>query len=321
MLGTALDGMGPDSPAYTGLATQYVAALLDAGTAQEAVAYAESVTERLRAAEKAASWELAAAGVRARCSRLGARRTRSPLLDAATAFKPDDPVAKERRERLLRALVLATLDRLDEAVEALPDLDVVGEHPRDWVEWAQVVATGSAPRKITNTWQLGRVLRQWIDYFAHDGRLPRPGRALRWSAAALAIGRQGVWQARLLADVAEGLAPPGAARSPAVAEADRGAARPPPSEAEPAEGARRPANELVGVLRRRRRLQRRPRALGGVAVRRCPARTSRRPAATPPRSASSATRRRAPTSTGGCSSRTATRRPRTPRTSATSPAC
>ncbi|GGM67005.1 hypothetical protein GCM10010106_11400 [Thermopolyspora flexuosa] len=204
VLGTALDGMGPDSPAYTGLTTQYILALLDAGTAQEAVAYSRSVTERLRAAEKAASWELAAAGVRALLA-VGAAEDALALLDEATAFKPDDPVAKERRERLLRARVLTALNRLDEAVEALPDLDVIDGHPRDWVEWAQVVDRLGFHGKITNSWQLGRVLRQWADYFATMGG-HRARVEVLVAAAALAIGRQGVWQARLLVeDAAEGL--------------------------------------------------------------------------------------------------------------------
>lgn len=200
-LGAALDGLEPTSPAFTGLTTQYVLALLDADRPEEAVAYAESAIERLRAADRAASWELGAASVRAL---LAVNRTEDALtaLDAATAFKPDDPVAKPCRELLLRARVFTELNRINEAVEALPDLDVVGEHPRDWVEWSYVVDRLSLLGVIANSWQLGRVMRQWTDYFetmgAHRARVD-----VLVAAGSLALGRQGVWQARMIAQDAE----------------------------------------------------------------------------------------------------------------------
>ncbi|WP_244302043.1 tetratricopeptide repeat protein [Microbispora triticiradicis] len=201
-LGAALDGVGPDSLAFSGLVTQYVAALVDAGQAAEGVTYAEAAVERLRGAGREASWELGAASVRAL---LAAGRPDDALtaLDASTGFKPDDPVAKGRREALLRSLVLATLGRTQEAVEALPDLDVVGDHPREWVEWAHTVrmlVTGGG--SIANSWQLGRILRQWMTYFETMGG-HRARFELALTAGHLAVARQGLWQARLLADEAE----------------------------------------------------------------------------------------------------------------------
>ncbi|MEV5742388.1 tetratricopeptide repeat protein [Microbispora rosea] len=198
-LGAALDGVGPDSLAFSGLATQYVAALIDAGQAAEAVAYAEAAVERLRGEGREASWELGAASARAL---LAAGRPDDALtaLDASTGFKPDDPVAKGRRETLLRSQVLATLGRVQEAVDALPDLDVVGDHAREWVEWARTVRM--LTEGIANTWQLGRILRQWITYFESVGG-HRPRFELALTAGHLAVARQGLWQARLLADYAE----------------------------------------------------------------------------------------------------------------------
>ncbi|MBX6383263.1 MAG: tetratricopeptide repeat protein [Microbispora sp.] len=200
-LGAALDGIGPDSLAFPGLATQYVTALIDAGQAAEAVAYAEAAAERLRGAGREASWELGAATVR---SLLAAGRPDDALaaLDASTGFKPDDPVAKGRREALLRSRVLATLGRLQEAVDALPDLDVVGDHAREWVEWAHTVRMLASGGSIANTWQLGRILRQWIGYFETMGG-HRARFELALTAGHLAVARQGLWQARLLADYAE----------------------------------------------------------------------------------------------------------------------
>ncbi|MGW0197556.1 tetratricopeptide repeat protein, partial [Nonomuraea sp. NPDC003201] len=64
-LGTHIEGMSPEKPAFTGLATEYVAALIDAGKAGEAVTYAESAVERLRVAGREASWELGAESARA----------------------------------------------------------------------------------------------------------------------------------------------------------------------------------------------------------------------------------------------------------------
>ncbi|NUS07216.1 MAG: tetratricopeptide repeat protein, partial [Nonomuraea sp.] len=61
-LGAFLEGMSPERPAFSGLVTQYVAALIDAGKSGEAVTYAESAVERLRTAGRAASWELGAEG-------------------------------------------------------------------------------------------------------------------------------------------------------------------------------------------------------------------------------------------------------------------
>lgn len=200
-LGAALKDVEPDSPAFSGLATQYVAALLDAGTPEEAVAYAESAIGRLRAVDKAASWELAAASVRSLLA-VGRNDDALAALEAGSEFKPDDPVAKERREGVLRARVLAELDRPVEAINALPDLDVVGDHPRDWLEWAGVVRRLSATGMIANTWQLGRVLRQWMGYFETMGA-HRALVELTVIAGALAVGRDGVWQARLLAEEAE----------------------------------------------------------------------------------------------------------------------
>ncbi|GIH47382.1 Tetratricopeptide repeat-containing protein [Microbispora rosea] len=198
-LGAALDGVGPDSLAFSGLATQYVAALIDAGQAAEAVAYAEAAVERLRGEGREASWELGAASARAL---LAAGRPDDALtaLDASTGFKPDDPVAKGRRETLLRSQVLATLGRVQEAVDALPDLDVVGDHAREWVEWARTVRM--LTEGIANTWQLGRILRQWITYFESVGG-HRARFELALTAGHLAVARQGLWQARLLADYAE----------------------------------------------------------------------------------------------------------------------
>ncbi|WP_432931611.1 tetratricopeptide repeat protein [Microbispora sp. CA-135349] len=200
-LNTALDGVTPDSLAFPGLATQYVAALMDAGQAAEAVAYAEAAVERLRGAGREASWELGAASARAL---LAAGRPEDALtaLDASTEFKPDDPVAKGRREALLRSQVLAALGRMQEAVDALPDLDVVGDHAREWVEWAHTVRMLASGGSIANTWQLGRILRQWMTYFENVGG-HRARFELALTAGHLAVARQGLWQARLLADYAE----------------------------------------------------------------------------------------------------------------------
>ncbi|TDC07067.1 tetratricopeptide repeat protein [Nonomuraea longispora] len=201
LLGAHIEALTPEKPAFTGLVTQYVAALIDAGRPSEAVTYAESAVERLRVAGRESSWELGAEGARAL---LAAGRAEDALqaLQAAAGFDADDPVAKEHRDGVRRALVLATLGRIAEAVDALPDLDVVGEHPRVFVEWSQTVSKLAGSAQITNTWQLGRVLRQWIDYFGMMGGY-RARVELALVAGELAIGRQGVWQAGLLADLAE----------------------------------------------------------------------------------------------------------------------
>ncbi|MGW3344768.1 tetratricopeptide repeat protein [Nonomuraea rubra] len=200
-LGAYLESTTPEKPAFAGLVTQYVAALIDAGKPGEAVTYAESAVERLRTAGREASWELGAESARAL---LAAGRAEDALtaLQAAAGFQADDPVAKEHRDGVRRALILATLGRIAEAVDALPDLDVVGEHPRVWVEWSRAVNKLAGSAQITNTWQLGRVLRQWMDYFGMMGGY-RSRVELALVAGELAIGRQGVWQARLLADLAE----------------------------------------------------------------------------------------------------------------------
>ncbi|MEU6999237.1 tetratricopeptide repeat protein [Nonomuraea sp. NPDC046570] len=200
-LGPVIDGLQPDDPAYSGLVTQYVSALVDAGRAEEAVAYAESAVERLRVNERQASWELGAESARAL---LAAGRADAALtaIQAAADFGADDPVAKPHRDGVRRALILATLERTAEAVDALPDLDVVGDHPRDFVEWSHAVAKLAGSSQITNTWQLGRVLRQWIDYFGMMGGY-RARVELALVAGDLAVARQGVWQARLLAGLAE----------------------------------------------------------------------------------------------------------------------
>ncbi|NJP97208.1 tetratricopeptide repeat protein [Nonomuraea sp. FMUSA5-5] len=200
-LGAHLESTSPEKPAFAGLVTQYVAALVDAGKPGEAVTYAESAVERLRTAGREASWELGAESARAL---LAAGRAEDALdaLQAAAGFQADDPVAKEHRDGVRRALILATLGRIAEAVDALPDLDVVGEHPRVWVEWSRAVNMLAGSAQITNTWQLGRVLRQWMDYFGMMGGY-RARVELALVAGELAIARQGVWQARLLADLAE----------------------------------------------------------------------------------------------------------------------
>lgn len=196
-----LDDMSPEKPAFSGLATQHIAALIDAGKAGEAVTYAEAATERLRTAGREASWELGAESARAL---LAAGRAEDALtaLQAAAGFQADDPVAKEHRDGVRRALILAELGRIAEAVDALPDLDVVGDHPRVWVEWARAVGRLATSSQITNTWQLGRVLRQWMDYYGMMGAY-RARVELALIAGDLALGRQGGWQARLLADLAE----------------------------------------------------------------------------------------------------------------------
>ncbi|SEL68338.1 hypothetical protein [Nonomuraea pusilla] len=201
LLGRHLDGLSPERPAFVGLVTQYVSALTDAGRADEAVAYAESAVERLRIAGHEASWDLGAESARAL---LAAGRAEDALdaLQAASGLKADDPVAKEHRDGVRRALILASLGRMSESVDALPDLDVVGDHPRVFVEWSRAVSLLAPSGKITNTWQLGRVLRQWIDYFGMMGGY-RARVELALVAGDLAVGRQGVWQARLLADLAE----------------------------------------------------------------------------------------------------------------------
>ncbi|MEU8103563.1 tetratricopeptide repeat protein [Nonomuraea muscovyensis] len=200
-LAAVIEGLTPADPAYTGLVTQHVAALVDAGRPGDAVAYAESAVEALTGAGRQASWELGAESARAL---LAAGRAEDALsaLQAAADFQADDPVAKARRDGVRRALILATLGRVAEAVDALPDLDVVGEHPRSWVEWSQAVRLLAGSSQITNTWQLGRVLRQWIDYFATMGGY-RARVELALVAGELALARQGIWQARLLADLAE----------------------------------------------------------------------------------------------------------------------
>ncbi|GAA3151087.1 hypothetical protein GCM10010466_47760 [Planomonospora alba] len=241
----ALDAAGiePDSPAFPAYAEQYVAALVDAGRVEEAVIHAESAVERLGGVGREASWELGAASARAL---LAAGRAQDALaaLDAATGFKPDDPVAKEHREGVLRALVLATLDRVAEAVEALPDLDVVGNHPRVWVEWARAVRALAGSAQITNTWQLGRVLKQWIDYFAVMGAY-RARVELALIAGDLAVERKGVWQARMLADLAESAA---AELKDPSAVADRIAALRAAADAVTPLPAPGPQDELVGYF-------------------------------------------------------------------------
>lgn len=200
-LGAALNDIEPESLAFSGLTTQYVAALLDAGQAGEAVTYAEAAVDRLRGAGREASWELAAVSARAL---LAADRADDALaaVEAVTGLKPDDPVSKGRREALLRSHILAALGRVQEAVETLPDLDVVGDHPHEWVEWAQVVSLVAPSASIANTWQLGRIVRQWITYFETMGG-HRARFELALTGGHLAVARQGAWQARLLADLAE----------------------------------------------------------------------------------------------------------------------
>ena len=205
LLNSALEGVGPESPAYSGLATQYVAALLDDGKPGEAVVYAESALGRLRDAGRQPSWELAAAHARALLADGRADQALS-VLESATGFKPDDPVAKDRREALLKTQILIAADRIPEAYDALPDLDVVGEHPREWVDWAHAVVRLVERGAIANTWQLGRVLRQWMLYFEQTGG-HRARFELTLIAGHLAIGRQIAWQARLLADYAEAAIP------------------------------------------------------------------------------------------------------------------
>ncbi|WP_246075603.1 tetratricopeptide repeat protein [Nonomuraea terrae] len=200
-LSPRIEATSPEKPAFAGLVTQYVAALTDAGQPGEAVTYADSAIERLRTAGREPSWELGAERARAL---LAAGRGDDALvaLQAAADAKPDDPVAQPHRDGVRRALILATLGRISEAVDALPDLDVIGEHPRVFTEWTQAVAKLAGSAQITNTWQLGRVVRQWIDYFGMMGGY-RARVELALVAGDLALGRQGVWQARLLADVAE----------------------------------------------------------------------------------------------------------------------
>ena len=53
-LDAVIQDLEPANPAYTGLVTQYVAALIDAGRAGDAVSYAETAVERLRAADREA---------------------------------------------------------------------------------------------------------------------------------------------------------------------------------------------------------------------------------------------------------------------------
>ncbi|MBG0821600.1 tetratricopeptide repeat protein [Planomonospora sp. ID91781] len=233
----------PGSLAFAALAEQYVAALVDDGRAVEAVAHAEAAVERLGSAGREASWELGAASARAL---LAAGRPQDALtaLDAATGFKPDDPVAKAHREGVLRALVLATLGREAEAVQALPDLDVVGDHPRVWVEWSRAVLLLAGSAQITNTWQLGRVLKQWIDYFAVMGAY-RSRIELALVAGDLAVARQGVWQARMLADLAESAA---AELKDPSAVADRIAALRAAADAVTPLPAPGPQDELVGYF-------------------------------------------------------------------------
>ncbi|GGK72083.1 hypothetical protein Ppa06_30310 [Planomonospora parontospora subsp. parontospora] len=233
----------PGSLAFAALSEQYVAALVDDGRAVEAVAHAEAAVERLGSAGREASWELGAASVRAL---LAAGRPQDALtaLDAATGFKPDDPVAKAHREGVLRALVLATLGREAEAVQALPDLDVVGDHPRVWVEWSRAVLLLAGSAQITNTWQLGRVLKQWIDYFAVMGAY-RSRIELALVAGDLAVARQGVWQARMLADLAESAA---AELKDPSAVADRIAALRAAADAVTPLPAPGPQDELVGYF-------------------------------------------------------------------------
>ncbi|MBO3751323.1 tetratricopeptide repeat protein [Streptosporangiaceae bacterium NEAU-GS5] len=201
LLNAALAGVGPQSLAFSGLITQYVTALLDEDKAGEAVTFAEAAVDRLRGIGREASWELGAASARAL---LAADRAGDALaaLDAASGFKPDDPVAKGRREALLRARVLAGLGQTKEAVEALPDLDVVGDHPGEWVTWTATVEKLAEGGGLANTWQLGRILRQWIDYFESMGG-HRARIELALAGARLALARKGLWQARLLADEAE----------------------------------------------------------------------------------------------------------------------
>ncbi|SDG93917.1 hypothetical protein [Nonomuraea jiangxiensis] len=201
VLAAAIEDVSPERPAYTGLVTQYVAALIDAGRPGEAVSYTDSAVERVRAAGREASWELGAERARALLA-VGRADDALAALQAAAEFQADDPVAKEHRDGVRRALILATLDRTAEAVDALPDLDVVGEHPRVFVEWSRAVAKLAGSSQITNTWQLGRVLRQWIDYFGMMGGY-RSRVELALIAGDLALDRHGVWQAGLLADVAE----------------------------------------------------------------------------------------------------------------------
>ncbi|HEX4818006.1 MAG TPA: tetratricopeptide repeat protein [Nonomuraea sp.] len=200
-LGAHIEDTTPEKIAFAGLVTQYVAALVDAGRPEEAVTYAESAMRRLEVAGRQASWELGAEHARAL---LAAGRAEDALaaLQAAAELKPDDPVTKDHRDGVRRALILATLGRTAEAVDALPDLDVVGDHPRVFVEWSRAVSLLAGSSQITNTWQLGRVLRQWIDYFGMMGGY-RARVELALIAGELALGRQGVWQARLLADLAE----------------------------------------------------------------------------------------------------------------------
>ncbi|WP_283134782.1 tetratricopeptide repeat protein [Rhizohabitans arisaemae] len=172
----ALDG---DAGPWTEALNQELAtALLDAGSPEEAL-------------------QLVGVGVVGARALFDLGRNEEALIALDVALEDD------RAAGIMRARVLARLGRHEEAGDALPGLDEIGETPRHWLGWSTAVSelVGKADQ-VVNSWQLGRVLRGWIEYFESVGAF-RTRVELALVAGDLAVSRKSAWMARQLADLAE----------------------------------------------------------------------------------------------------------------------
>ncbi|WP_147425283.1 tetratricopeptide repeat protein [Bailinhaonella thermotolerans] len=196
---------------YESLIAEYAYALVDADRAVAALVRVEGAEVRLRDAGREPSHELAYARARVLFALErdqeaveAAREAVAPAGTgkAATVTEALSGPELERAANILAGRALARLGRLDEAEAILPGLEDIASHPRDWPGTAaalEPLVTGGA---VDNSWQIGRVMRDWISYLDSAGSY-RLALDMALTAGRLAVGRGAAWVALRLAEVAE----------------------------------------------------------------------------------------------------------------------
>ncbi|SDX47046.1 tetratricopeptide repeat protein [Lysobacter enzymogenes] len=192
----------PSRNCYDCISREYALALMDDERAAEAVDYLQRQAQNMRrdGAEPGVAYRETQAAALFRAGRLEQALAELAAIDAEDMLDDDDGDRLSRRT--FRALILARMQRIDEAWEALPEygpLIVPLLYPR----WSEAIALIAQARPEHNHWRLGRLL---MSMAAHMDQVGAHRRCIELALrhGELALLRNAPWSARRALELARG---------------------------------------------------------------------------------------------------------------------
>lgn len=192
--------MEPSRNCYDCISREYASTLLDAGKPEEAIAYLAAQADKMK--EAGSTLSVAYQEVQVDALRQAGRLTEAlAQIQYIDQSNQDDDDDGDRISRaVVRAQILAQMERDEEAWEALPRWsDIV---PLSYRRWVATISLLAARREGENNWRLGRVIQKALDHMVKVGA-PRRAIEVAGHQIRLAVARNASWTAERALKIAQ----------------------------------------------------------------------------------------------------------------------